>query len=535
MKVFVYGFWSGFVEKKDPVNVDFFLSLFSKVFNEECIVGSAEDSDILLESVFSSNTLLKYKNWKYTFFFSGESTQRVHNFCSKERLDTLSLYSCVLSGERNHKNVINVPLFIPYIYCNNFIDRMENPERKTTVPEKDICVIVSNSGAEDRNKFFDELDKKCKVDYAGNYKNNVPRISADYNTKEFIEFVSNYKFIISMDNSKDDTYITEKITHGFLSGNIPVYWGSDYVCDYFNKDRFINVENTSNEQIEKTIDKIQLLLNNPEEYIKMVNNNIFPNIDNKLSRTLDDIAKDIQNTIFDRKFKLIEKTYVITSPIFEPERYKHINDVFLNKLGLKEYNTEFHCPTYKTTIDRELLKDKIPHSLLESTLKSSKRRAEISLFINHISALKDILKKYKDGYFLVCESDVNSNEHTAKFNDLLTVLDNNKDKWEVISIGTPYSEWMFKEYFNEDFTNESDNIRLIRKKGARCTDSFIWSYSGIKNYLNIVENDIDYELQYDHYMIYIFNKYFDDKLRFYWSKPSFIIQESFNDMKTTIF
>jgi len=320
MKVFIYGFWGGFVEKKDPVNVDFFLSLLSNVFNEECIVGSEEDSDILLESVFSSNTMLKYKIWKYTFLFSGESTQRVHNFCSKERLDTLSMYSCVLSGERNSKNVVNVPLFIPYIYCNNFIDRLENFEKRTTVPEKDICVIVSNSGAEDRNKFFNELDKKCKVDYAGNYKNNVPRISADYNTKEFVEFVSKYKFIISMDNSKDDTYITEKITHGFLSGNIPVYWGSDYVCDYFNKDRFINVENTSNEQIEKAINKIQILLNNPEEYIKMVNNSIFPNKDNKLSRTMDDIAKDIQNTIFDRKFQLIEKTYVITSPIFEPER-----------------------------------------------------------------------------------------------------------------------------------------------------------------------------------------------------------------------
>ena len=89
MKVFIYGFWGGFVEKEDPVNIDFFINLLNKTFNEECSVGTADESDILLESVFSSNTYLHYKKWKFTFCFSGESRQRVHNFCSKERLETL--------------------------------------------------------------------------------------------------------------------------------------------------------------------------------------------------------------------------------------------------------------------------------------------------------------------------------------------------------------------------------------------------------------------------------------------------------------
>ena len=112
-----------------------------------------------------------------------------------------------------------------------------------------------------------------------------------------------------MDNSKDDTYITEKITHGFLSGNIPVYWGSDFINDYFNKDRFINVENMENDTINKAIDNIKFLLDNPNEYIKKVNSPTF--INNKLSRTLDNIVKDIKNTIFERKNNLIEQTYII--------------------------------------------------------------------------------------------------------------------------------------------------------------------------------------------------------------------------------
>jgi hypothetical protein len=531
MKVFVYGFWSGFLEKTDPNNINFFLNLLSKVFNEECKIGSVDDSEILLESVFSSNTYLKYKQWKYTFCFSGESNQRVENFCSKERLETLSMYSCVLCGERNHKNVVNVPLFIPYIHCNNFIEKLENSIKISKVPEKDICIIVSNSKAKDRNFFFEKLEEHFKVDYAGNYKNNIERIKAEYNTKEFQEFVSKYKFIISMDNSKDDTYITEKITHGFLAGNIPIYWGSSYVNNYFNINRFINVENMDDETIQKAIDKIKLLMNNKDEYLKMVNQNIFPNNNNKISRTLEEIAKDIQNTIFKKAFPLINKIYVITSSIFEPDRYNHILNIFNNKLNTNIHNIEFHCPTYKTTINKKFLKDKINENSIEQVFNSSRKKAEISLFYNHYSVLKHIKNNYKDGYFLICESDVIPNKNIDIFNDFLFFLNNNKEKWDIINIGTPYTYMMFDNFFLEDFTNESNKYRLIKKKQTRCTDSFIFSYSGIIKYLNIIDNDLNYELPYDHYMNYILEKYSND-IKMYWSIPSFFDQGSFNGMKT---
>jgi len=531
MKVFTYGFWAGFLEKTDPVHIDFFLSLLSKVFNEECTIGTPDDSDILLESVFSSNTYLRYKKWKYSFCFSGESRQRVYHFCSNERLETLSEYSCVLCGERNHKNIVNVPLFIPYIHCNNFIDKLENPILIKNIPEKDICVIVSNPGAADRNTFFDRLDKHFKVDYAGNYKNNIPRISAGYNKAEFHDFVSKYKFIVSMDNSKDDTYLTEKITHGFLSGNIPIYWGSDFVGDYFNTDRFINVENMEDDTINITIENIKLLMNNSDKYMNKVNSKILLN--NKLSRTLDNIAEDVKNTIFKRKYQLIKQTYVITSKIFEEDRYNHILNIFKNILGLSSQNVTLHCPSYKTTVNKEFLTDKIQLEKMHSVLESTRRKAEISLFYNHLSVLKDILKNYKDGYFLICESDVIPNENMNYFNGLLTMLDNYKEKWDIINIGTPYTYMMFDGYFNEDFTSKTDMFRMIHKRVTRCTDSFIMSYSGIVKYLNLIENDTDYMIPYDHYMNYILEKYPND-IKLYWSIPSFFDQGSFNGMQTKI-
>lgn len=538
MKIFSHGFWGGFIEKTDPNNIDFFLKLFSIVFNTECTIGTLNDSDILLESVFSSSTYLMAKPWKYTFCFSGESTQRAGLFCSPERLKMLSSYSCVLTGERNHNNVVNTPLFVSYVYCNNMVDLLNTPPPRTAIPPKDICVIVSNSEATDRNHFFDILDRHFTVDYAGKYKNNVPRITADYNTKEFREFVSQYKFIISMDNSKDDTYITEKIIHGFVSGIIPVYWGSDFVCDYFNEARFINVPNMSNETIGRTIDYMKFLLDNPDEWIKKVNQPVFPDAKGRrpntsgtgtLSRTIRDIAKDVQNTIFKRELSpMIEQSYVITSELYEPDRYNHILDVFFKTLQQKPYNMTFHCPTYKTDIA------KVSHPPADGSgwdTTTSRRCAENSLFYNHISVLHDIKKRYKGGYFLICESDVMPTENMRYFHELMKLLDKNREKWDIISIGSPYSYMMFQDYWAEDFTKEGDAIRLIKKRKTRCTDSFVYSYSGVIKFLSIVEKNMDFTLPIDHYTNKILEKY-PDELRMYWSIPSFFDQGSFHGMRT---
>ena len=62
-----------------------------------------EESDILLESIFGSSTYLYAKKWKYSFLFSGES--RLNSWYKD--------YTCVLYGEKNHDNIINIPLFIP--------------------------------------------------------------------------------------------------------------------------------------------------------------------------------------------------------------------------------------------------------------------------------------------------------------------------------------------------------------------------------------------------------------------------------------
>ena len=93
--------------------------------------------------LINSKSLSKSKDWKHTYLFTGESTL---NFNKNN-------YTCVLWGERNHKNIVNLPLFIPYIYTNNFLNNLEI-NSKNTIPDNDILVIISNSGGSVRNKFL---------------------------------------------------------------------------------------------------------------------------------------------------------------------------------------------------------------------------------------------------------------------------------------------------------------------------------------------------------------------------------------------
>ena len=53
------------------------------------------------------------------------------------------------------------------------------------------------------------------------------------------EALNDYYFSIAIENGKYDTYFTEKILDCFATGTIPVYYGTDEIIKYFNKDGII--------------------------------------------------------------------------------------------------------------------------------------------------------------------------------------------------------------------------------------------------------------------------------------------------------
>jgi len=542
MKIYFNGWFSGFFDKTNPgIHVGFFITVFEHVYNETCVVGTLNDSDVLCEfdMLIGCNTEVKTRGWKQSYLFSGESTLK----CNKND------YTCVLWGERNHKNVINLPLFIAYMYSNNLLGLLESKSQIQYVPKYDVCVIVSNPNGHIRTKFLNLLESEFNVCYAGRYKNNMGRILPyEYNTIEYRNFVSQFKFVVSMENSKEDTYITEKIVNGLLANVIPVYWGSSQIHNYINRERILCLEDERKDSMKKIIHTMKEIKNDDNRWIEIVNKPVFSNIENTLERTITMIAKNIKALINTRQWNSITNVYCVSNPEFEPDRCNDLKELFKQQ-SIDENHISYISPTYKHTITSQIYHDNINIQLVYNLRKTPMKQGELSLFLNYKAILEDIEKNYKDGNFLILESDVLCGKDINMFDEFISKI---KDKdWDLIHVGmydnriwknpnfpypTGYStNRMFYNNNNyiEDITLETDKFRLSRKFYTRCTDSFLWTYSGIIKFLQYMNTETNYGVPFDYYMCNFFEK--NTRFKHYWSEHEFFKQGSnLNLVKSTI-
>ena len=161
MKVYFNGFYGGFFDKSNPgTTIIFFIKLFNNIYDIYIIIFNIDDSDILCEfdMLINTNSKVKYKKWLHTYLFNGEWKC----ICDKNN------YNCVLFGEKNNNNIINLPLYISYIESNN----INLNKKRNDIPSKDICAIISNTNGKIRNNILEKLEKHFKIDYLGGYKNN---------------------------------------------------------------------------------------------------------------------------------------------------------------------------------------------------------------------------------------------------------------------------------------------------------------------------------------------------------------------------
>ena len=521
MKIYFNGWFSGFIENTNPgLQVIFFIELFEKVYLQKCEIGTIENSEILCEfdMLIDSMSVTKRKEWKHTYLFTGEYKL----LCNPNN------YTCVLCCERNHGNIVNVPLFIPYIYTNGFMNRLENKSIITQVPDKDVCVILTNPNGIMRNKFLNELEKHVNVSYAGSYKNNVPQIHDNYNTQSFLDYVSQYKFIVTMENNRTDTYITEKVTHGLLANTIPIYWGSTRISEYINEKRILILD----ENMEELISRILYIKNNPTEWLNIVNQYTFPN--KILERTKDIIVKDIQQVLLNLPYSCV---YAVCSPVYEKEQYDRLK----NMLESIHINAKYISPTYKHTITDAII-NSVTHNLIKNIRHNGMKKSEISLMLNYKAILEDICKNYSDGLFLILESDVIIiPENIKKMNLFIETMKKHSFKWDLIHIGSNLvnNEYYTKPYHDNNtpyrLKNQTSKLpqnyiednfeeyKMFRKFHTRCTDSFLWNYTGIVKFLNYM-NETSYEAPLDWYIINYLETHHNFK--HYWSMDTFFIQGS---------
>jgi hypothetical protein len=496
MKIYIDNFFY-------DLNLSPFKKLFDSIFNVNTVLGTIEDSDILLESVFGDETLLYHKKWKYTFLFIGESDRRFWLTMPKRTLtNTLKDYSCILKGEKDNNNIVNFPLFILYNYCFDFAHKFikynyvvsDNNDilnnRITFIPPKDVCVIISNGNdSEGRNYFCDKLEERVRIDYAGNYKNNVPRIEHSHCSPEFINFVSQYKVIISMENSKNKTYITEKILYGFAANTVPVYWGSDHIGEYFNEERFINVNSFDELEINKAIDKICLLLSDNEKYLEMVNKPIYPN--NRIPLTMHNISNNIKKLL---NIEHKSKTKFIT---FGGPSY-YYNSV--NRICEEARNIDvFDEITGFTDIDL-----KCDVSFWENHgnfIENNRRGYGYWLWKSYL--IKQELDKLKENDFLIyCDAGCQINKNgKARLLEYIDLLNMNKDEFGLISFQLGYKELLYtKQQIFEHFLCDENSKKMIQsmagvliiRKNSHSVNIVDKWYEGCSNY-HLINDELSCE------------------------------------------
>lgn len=95
------------------------------------------------------------------------------------------------------------------------------------------------------------------------------------------ELFSRYRYALVMENTDIPGYVSEKILDAFLSGAVPVYYGSRTVFDIFNPKAFIFFDIKAPMQ---AMGQIQFFEQNSAEYDNMLNEPILANGDDTIKK-----------------------------------------------------------------------------------------------------------------------------------------------------------------------------------------------------------------------------------------------------------
>ena len=247
----------------------------------------------------------------YNVFGNDEKNTKYNNairiaFYTENR--TPDLTDCDYAIGHAHISYLDRYFMDPFSFLRRFNETKDvNFEkiRNETInnPRKKFCsAVITNAFSECidysfRLKFIEELSKYKMVDMGGQYNNNVGGP-----VKDKMEFFKDYKFSIAMENTEGDGYVTEKIIDSFISGTIPIYYGSYLVEEYINPKAYIYVKGL--EDIKEKIEYIKKIDNDDELYKSILREKII--INDSLEKMLKE-QSDFFIHIFNQDLKKVKR------------------------------------------------------------------------------------------------------------------------------------------------------------------------------------------------------------------------------------
>jgi hypothetical protein len=119
---------------------------------------------------------------------------------------------------------------------------MRDEDIKIHEKTKNISTIFSwktwNHGHRLRHTIYQQFKDTNKIDFYGSGCDNPIDFKVDG--------LKNYRYSIVIENSIESDYFTEKLLDCFLTGTIPIYWGTKNIENYFDVNGVIFINDESN-------------------------------------------------------------------------------------------------------------------------------------------------------------------------------------------------------------------------------------------------------------------------------------------------
>ena len=176
------------------------------------------------------------------------------------RYDYVIGFDYITFGDRYQR----VPLFASYKSYEALKERQEpsEAEKEALLNRKFCSFVVSNAGADPlRERFFRELSKYKKVDSGGRFLNNIGGP-----VKDKLEFCSQYKFNIAIENSVSPGYVTEKLMEPLTVHSVPIYYGDPLVTNDFRDECMVRIKNEND--VQRAIEEIIYLDTHDDAYLE---------------------------------------------------------------------------------------------------------------------------------------------------------------------------------------------------------------------------------------------------------------------------
>lgn len=247
------------------------------------------DPEYVIHSVFG-----------YSFLSEPEEAIRIAFIGENVRPDfNLSDYSFGFDWLEFDDRYYRAPNYILYPSFKSVIGGTP-PLLRIPFGERTFCnFLYSNPNAHPmRDILFDRLQRIGRVDSPGAHRRNMSSLAVPAyksNWEEVaVEWQSNYRFSISVENSSTPGYSTEKVVNALAAGTIPIYFGDPVLHRIFNPDRMINIHLTG---LDNALKRVQEINNNSELFAEVLRQ---PNFTN--GKTPSNLSEEFILDAFERIF-----------------------------------------------------------------------------------------------------------------------------------------------------------------------------------------------------------------------------------------